>query len=345
MPRSLDEVSVTEVGQFKECRRQWYLGSYLGYQLKKPDDRLWFGTLIHHALEEYGRSYSMQATIDEFEKEFDSSIVDLQQEYGGLWGWVENDIYAYKPLGVEMLRNYAAFDRGTSLQLRTVSLERRVWVPIRTSTGRATLKSRPRLTARMDRIASEGSDLYLVDYKTGAQVWTQGRGLDLDDQVTGYYYSFWRLTGELFKGVVYETLLKKVPNQPRLLKDGSLSTAKDQLTLHGWYYSKMVELDLTRSGKHIQALNALKVRGWDPFFHREVTSRNLAQIKAYEEHLFYVFKDMLDISKYPEKAYPSPSALHCPRCDFLQVCQAMEDGSDHQHLLGANFKINPDRRW
>lgn len=343
-PSSLDQISVTEIGSFRECRRAWYLQSVKGFVRKTPDARLWFGDLLHAGLQGYGER-DLDYGIELYNKRYEETAEMLAEEYGVLWDEASTVYEEMYELGVEMLTNYVQFDRSQGDGLKTVATEQRVWIPIKNATGRGTLKGTPRLTARMDRLVGLGDDIWIMDYKSGDAVWQGGRTLEIDDQVTGYCYVYWRLTGELPRGVIYETLLKRAPKEPRILKDGSLSTDKDQGTLYGLYLAKMQELGLMKSEKHIATAHALRVKGWEGFFNREKTSRNASQLLAYQEHLFYTYTEMREVVKDPRKAYPNPSPLVCMRCPFLSVCTAMEDGGDPEGILDANFAVNPEKRW
>src|SRR4029077_16776721 len=96
---------------------------------------------------------------------------------------------------------------------------------------------------------------------------------------------------------------------------------------------------------YAEILQDLREKGWSSYFSREVTTRNLQQVKNYEEHLYFTFQDMREVARDPRKAYPSPSAMRCPRCPFLNVCLAMEDGSDAEDIIKTRFTVSEEKRW
>ena len=66
-------------------------------------------------------------------------------------------------------------------------------------------------------VGDGSDDTSVVDHKTAAQKPAEGRSLDIDDQLTGYAYVYWRLTGELPRQMVYNVLIKALPGPPRVI--------------------------------------------------------------------------------------------------------------------------------
>lgn len=345
IPKRLEVVRVTEVAKFKDCRRAWYLSEIRGLVPKTPQDYLWFGAQMHVGLETLALTGDIDKAIAAYMKACNDSIPELEAGFGGLWAEMAPMFQEMVTLGRGMLHNYQLFDRQTGFNLKTVTVEERVFVPIRTSNGRSALKGLPQLTARMDRIVvREGLDgEYILDCKNSDSVWQKGRGLELDDQSTGYATAYWRMRGYLPKGIIYDTLLKKVPSEPRVLKSGKLSQDKEQGTTYELFMAAIKERG-ENPAEYAEVLASLREQGWSKFFVREVTHRNLEQVKAYERDLYYTFQDMREVARDPRKAYPSPSPMRCPRCVFRDVCLAMNDGSDYEDMIKARFNISEEKR-
>lgn len=344
IPARLEVVRVTEVERFKECRRAWYLGEIRGLVPKVPTDYLWFGDKMHIGLQKLAETNDTEQAIAAYMDACNASIPDLEKGFGSFWPDVAPMFQELVTLGRGMLHNYAIFDKATGMRLKTTALEERLFVPIHNPAGRA-LKGMPQLTARMDRlVVREGQDgEYIIDYKNSTRQWTEGRNLELDEQTTGYHYEFWRVRGYLPRGMIYDTLLKRVPNEPRVLKNGTLSKDKDQGTTFELYTAALREMNLDPKD-YTDILAQLKEQAWTKYFKREVTTRNLAQIKAYESDLYYTFQDMREVARDPRKAYPSPSPMRCPRCPFRDVCLAMNDGSDYEDIIKARFIVSEEKR-
>lgn len=350
IPARLEVVRVTEVEKFKECRRAWYLGEIRGLVPKTPTDYLWFGDKMHIGLQVLAATGDVEKALDAFMKACNDSIPDLEKGFGAFWADMAPMFQELVTLGRGMLHNYAIFDHSTGMKLTTTALEERLFVPLHNPNGRA-LKGQPLLTARMDRLAVlKGRDgEYIVDYKSGTRAWTEGRNLELDEQTTGYHYEYWRVRGYLPLGMIYDTLFKRIPNEPRVLKGRkkdsppTLSKDKDQGTTFDLYTAALREMNLDPK-EYTDILASLKEQAWTKYFKREVTSRNMEQIKAYERDLYYTFQDMREVARDPRKAYPSPSPMRCPRCPFRDVCLAMNDGSDYEDIIKARFTVSEEKR-
>lgn len=352
----LDTVSVTEINSFRECRRAWYLSEVMQLESKLPSPRFWFGTLIHAALETYYiKGRDLPAALDRFLSDYETSIAEIRASWGMLWGGIEPEFSGYLDLGREMLSNYFLFDHAGPTWT-AIATEQRVWVPVLTPTGRQSRfgnTQATRLTARMDLLADVGDgrdDVSVVDHKTAAQRPSTGRTLDTDDQLTGYAYVYWRLTGELPRDLVYNVLIKALPQPPKVVAitaknpKGRLSQDKSQKTLYGLYLEAVTDRG-EDPRDYAEILESLRSEGWNDYFSRTSTIRNLTQLKSYEEHLYFTVKAMGEVVADPRKAYPSFSPMRCPSCQFQSVCQAMEDGGDFERLIGANFQKAKERRW
>lgn len=339
--KRLEQVSVTEISQFRECRRQWLLGIHLGYQSRAGKPELWFGTLMHSALQVYAVK-GMAKAVQAWYKLFDAEIDAVRKSYGGLWEQAQEMYEEFRELGAGMIQNYDLFVDAMGLEMANIHLEQRVWVPIIHPKSHRPIGVK--LTARMDRIVAVDERQFILDYKTGSQ--PSGKSLEIADQPTGYSYTYYRLTEELIEGVIIEGLMKKLPAEPRILQNGELSTAKNQNTLPDLYREEMKRRGLLHSAKHLECLEALTQQAWDGYFEREITQRNFEQLMSYEDHLYYIVREMQAVTADPKHlAYPSPSQMRCPRCPFINVCTAMEDGSDYEYLLENQFEINEERRW
>lgn len=229
----------------------------------------------------------------------------------------------------------------------------RLLVPILDPKTQLPLKRKPMLSARIDllvnRIDEGMKGLWIIDHKTaGSQ--PSDRGLDFDDQVTAYCYSVWRWLGVVPRGVCFSHLIKKVPKDPRILKSGKLSTAKDQLTRADWYRDELIDRGLMRKDGTIKdeayadVYEALLSRGWDPFFRRLEVTRSRNELLAFEARLADEYEDMFDAMMGDLSLYPNFSRMWCPSCSVAPICQAIEDGSDWQGIIESRYQDKPDRK-
>lgn len=340
-------VSVTELLSFEGCRRRWYLGRMYGGRTSTP--ALWFGTGVHKGLECYftfkkmfpndlgGQQKAMQEGYMTWARD---QYLSLSKEYNMVWEQAEGSIVAMLDLGEQILNNYIEYDRTAAIGLRPLMVEKRLFIPI-SEDGKDVL------TLRMDLVARTDSGLLaIVDHKTSSGLHATGPTLDLDEQGTGYSYGFYRLTKRerTADAFVYDVLAKKVPAEPRVLKNGNLSKDVSQDTT----YEKMLHAIRANGQKvedYAEILYVLEEKGWSSYFSREISPRNLDQVLNYEWRAQYLFQQMREVIADPRKAIPSPSDMKCRTCPFLQVCTNMEMGEDYQQALNDNFTRHGKTAW
>jgi RecB family exonuclease len=133
--------SVTDRGQFRDCRRRWHLETVQRLAPKSSVAyALEFGTVIHTGLEWYYRSgRDVTTMLDEFKAAWQERDDYLAREYGGLYTMgIEEEWWNHYILGEQMLRNYDRFDKRERWfdEVIEVNLEERSYVPIVGRTGR-----------------------------------------------------------------------------------------------------------------------------------------------------------------------------------------------------------------
>lgn len=325
-------VSVTELSQFSQCRRRWWLSRQHVTAIAGP--KLWFGSAIHAGLEGYYKGgRTTEAAQLAYAAWVNASYDELEKAYGSLWPDAEIEYRGLVNIGSSMLSHYAVYDADAEYQFAPIAVEKRVYLPIP--------GTKDHLSARLDLLGREvhSGMVAVVDHKTSAGGHAQGRMLDLDEQLTGYSYTYWRATrGKLPDFVVYDVLKKKVPEAPRVLKNGELSRDKAQGTTFEMYLTAIREKGDDPTHEYYKdVLDALKARGWSDFFEREVSYRNLEQVTAYERRVKIVLAEMRRVIADPTLAYPNPQPILCNGCPFLAVCLQMEDGSDYEHTLKTAY--------
>lgn len=384
------DVSVTECGQFRSCRRRWYYDTIENLDRKgSPTWHFPFGTIVHTILERHylhGLGDDPEETIFNMLEDWVNEMIERYDPQGEEY----EELLELSDLAEDMLLWYLKYEKTATVPLgRVLAVEGR-WlddalrypgngpsgypidarvhigengrfmVPIVDPRSKRPLVRHdksgnpfiPCLTARIDMLlerATPKRGLWIGDHKTSTSA-PNDRGLDFDDQITGYCYVVWRWLGQIPRGVLFNYLVKQVPKEPRMTQSG-LSGARDQLTTPDQYRAALKEHGLMSNGRitsqrHADCLAALLARGWDPFFKRFEVTRNAKQLRNFERRLFQMYQDMADAlaSVSHEKLYPNPSAFQCPRCPVREICQAHEDGSDVFSIIEGMFVPGEDRK-
>jgi CRISPR/Cas system-associated exonuclease Cas4 (RecB family) len=338
--------SVTERGQFRDCKRKWHLETV--ERLAPNSGVPWpllFGNAMHGALEEYyGASFperDLQAARKRLGEEFTKIDNDLQQEYGGLYQYLGSEIDEHWELGCGMLNNYDLFDRHPTVtghqtftwdEVIDVAIEDRAFVEILDPDTRKPLPGRPLLSGKIDLVVRKGKDIWIVDHKT-YQKRQSSRALDVDDQLTAYAYIYWRLTGVVPRGCVYNVLIKDLPTEPKLLKPTkkdpgpALSQNRSQKTTHDAYLAALEEYGVEDLSAYTDYLRDLKAKGWSEFFTREPVNRTLDELMSFEER----------------SRYPNPSQRTCGSCSALNICRSMEERGDVDYVRETQYHVKEAR--
>lgn len=386
LTRAALDVSVTERSAFRSCRRRWYLETIDNLEPVIPTTALDFGTGIHHALEaHYGQTGDPVKAFQKWHKKWYGNVEEDLRGLGSIGEDALTEFWDLKALGTGMLTGYLDWAKeeddwevvsiegrgaqeyfegkrsakltGPYLEHRATLDQGRVVAPI--LRGGDVFKGAPRLSGRIDMLVERKGvgkkGLWIVDHKTTASS-PSDKGLDYEDQITGYCYLVWRLTGQMPRGVIFNYLVKQLPKPVRINQAtkanplGPVSTAKDQLTTPAMYREVLRERGIMEkdgtinSETHAECYAALLERGMRPFFQRFEVQRNEHEIRSFEKHLEREYLDMRKVRKEPDRAYPNRSTWHCPNCSMGPLCLAMDDGSDVQGIIESRYQQAPDRK-
>lgn len=389
LTRTARDISVTERNGFKTCRRQWYLTTIENLEPKGVVNWAWdFGTGLHSGLEAFYKTCADLLPGDPLDQAlaaFDAWLTEMRAsikaaKLGNLESEVLNELLEYKDLGIGMLElynNYAVQEDDFvicavegewtpegldlikelrppyDLDVHPVRADSgRILVPIVDPASGKALRNNPMLSMRLDLIVWRRQTglkgFWVTDHKsTGSS--PSDRGVEMDDQVTGYDYGFWRLTGVIPRGTIFNYLIKQLPKEPRVGQRG-LSYAKDQVTLPEMYREALIEHGLMEGNRitsknHEECYQSLLALGWSRHFKRIETPRNEHELKMFEMRLVHEYSDMLDVYENPgDLAYPHLSQYNCPGCPVMRICKAIEDGSDYDFLIENVFQQAKDRK-
>jgi len=282
----------------------------------------WYDRDVNKALDAYDRWHKHFLEVESHE------IPEI------IWQGVEQEFYAYAKVGREMIKNYHLFDsKQDHLDGNVRGVELSIRHPIRTPTGR---NLDIEFGGTIDLLLVQGKNWWVVDHKTSGSK-PSAAGISVDEQLTSYCYLIWRSTGVVPAGAVYNVLLRRALEEPRMLKSGQLSQDKTQRVVYENYVQAIKDngLSLADYGDFLQFLSE---RGWSEFFIREGSVRNENELRAFEKRLYYKYTQMLQAIRFPDNlAYPEPSTWKCGYCQFQAACKSLCDGGDYQAQLESMF--------
>lgn len=315
---------------FKRCRRLWGWLSHnrQGRTITHSPDFFWFGTGIHFALEDYhGFNYYQHPATAYL------AYVEASKRAGILPStWQEHRL-----LGVRMMEYYADQWLRSRNPLATYVVDGVPQVEVNGAIdlGFTTASGRPVYYGfTIDRMhIDENGDLWVVEYKTAKRIMEYH--LDVDDQVTAYAWAAWKLYKRKVAGIVYVQFRKVVPQLPKVLATGKVSTNMSQSTsaaMYGKLLQMMYGTIMDAPNPNKLCYNNMLARedeDKDYFIARHRIERNEAQLLAFEKKVEMEVEDMAN-DNLP--LYPNPTR-ECDWCPLNAACIAMDDGSDWQYIL------------
>ena len=155
-------------------------------------------------------------------------------------------------------------------------------------------------------------------------------------------------------GVQYMQFKKDLPQMPKILASGKVSTDARMGTTHSLYKQRLLDMygDIQKApAENIRFLNALvhdEDDEGDKFVIRQQIERNAHQIAAQEAKVRMELEEMLN----PDlPLYPNPTRDCSWQCPLQAACIAMDDGSDWERILEAyvgpvnSRDTTEDLRW
>jgi hypothetical protein len=334
---------------FKRCRRRWGWQSHLRANLssKETAGPLWFGSGVHYALEDF-HGYRVYSKPSEAFVAYYNATSRAKQP-------LPFDHPELKPLGIGMMDYYSDLWLKQRDPLETfifngipqVEVNAQVEIPIdQLPPHIRVLYDRIIYSATLDRVVEIAGELWIVEYKTAKRIATMH--YQTDPQVGAYCWIGNCLYGRPIAGVMYQQHRKSLPEAPRILATGKVSTDKRMATTHRHYRAVLANLfgpQLNKCpGINVEFLNWLATEedeDKDHFIRRDRIERNESSHQTEGVKILLELEDMLN----PDlPLYPNPIRECAYQCSFLGTCVSMDDGGDWEHELETLYTDRPKER-
>jgi hypothetical protein len=350
---SLEEIHTSSSGErvavirtsdrisFKRCRRKWGWNSHLKQNLgpKEAQAPLWYGTGMHYALEDY-HGYNVYGSPQKAFEAYCSATWKLRHKV-----LVPPMFDELKQLGLGMMGYYEMW-LSERPELKTFwyhgkpQVEVRARIPVPFDVKKHFPDSpfdRVEYSVTIDRVSVDDDGLlFPIDYKSAKQM--QVMHFPTDPQIGAYYWACSHIYPDMeVGGFVYQQHRKDVPQDPRFLASGRLSSDKRQLTTHRAYRRVVMNIfgkDPDKWPKeNLDFLNYLAQEEGptaDKFIRRDTVYRNQHSHQSEGTKILLELEDMLNPNL---PLYPNPVRDCVYMCTFYHSCVSMDDGSDWQHEI------------
>lgn len=217
-------------------------------------------------------------------------------------------------------------------RLTLVVKEYEVLVPIASRTGRRA-SSRYQLHGFLDGVAEDDHGEWIVEFKLRKQL-SSLEQIALSPQLRRYAWAWREKTGRQPTGIVIDERLNAAPKPPRILKNGSVSSAKDQLCTVEAY---VVACDERGQDVDEETYEALRVRKWGERHRIFLSEREIDEAGA---HLVSSAQALHELESGNRLPVRNPDPRRCPGCAFREICNDPLD----VELVDALFTRVPPKR-
>jgi hypothetical protein len=314
------------------CPAKWdfaYGGRLAGDALKprhiKPilsEGRAWgAGVAAYH--QNAGTLLGLMDGLDAMRQSIDSDLVDMTEAGVATDQSVDNSLGTLARLE-RMLHHYSHLDRNPLDNLTRLEDEIIVPVPSRTGKRGSTLY---KYGAKIDGFTSTASgDEWIVEFKLRKRLqprWV----IELLRQYRWYAWARQRESGHRVIGVIVDERLNEVPQPPRILKDGSVSSAKRQLTAVDDYIKACQERG---QATDLDLVLELQQRIWQQ---RVYIIFRPGELEEAGRELTAGALDIRDLDNGMRWPTRNASALNCQMCAYSRICADPTSGLTDELFL------------
>jgi len=342
------KVRTTERRTFKRCRRKWQYSYVEGLEPIRRSSPLWVGTAVHNGLEAY---YLQHPPDPARAMEAINRFFFMERQrlgYNQMDGADRDAFNEDAELALGMLNHYLKWAPKYD-DFEVVETEFYAEVP---------LAKGIRLTLRADGLLIDKSnDAWLFEHKTTAQIDQEAAWLELDDQASTYTWMFGQLAegkgwvlrdGKLvpiaqvgpppqIRGMLYNFLLKQVPHEPIVNKDGTLSVASKNLTCTAEDYEAAFKGSPGQGdAKYEDFIQKLRAKKW---FHRLKVYRSSAEMDRFMPAVEAEISEMEEARARPILAYRNPTKDCQWDCAFMVMCKGELEGLDMEAEREEKFIV------
>jgi PD-(D/E)XK nuclease superfamily len=328
-------VSVNELNSFQRCRRAWDITSPSRQSLHRkgmPAPALNIGSAVHFAMACQALGTDPVSAVLVF---YQNVTDQLQKDYREAIGTGLSDaewevLQDQRDMVIGMVRAYTA-RYGKFRPTRPydiVAPEVTFQVPLVPDYD-------IHLVGTIDRVHIDPDDNPVVGeiktYKTAPKK----IGWRFNHQVYGYAAALQILTGEKVRLALYDGIRKKAPTEPKVLKNGTLSTAWIDTT-HAVYRAKLLEVyGGDKSILSHPAYANLLQRLWNRDHSSDSAFHTRFRVPISQHALELWWDQAIDIATemaFSPKIYPCFDWQGCPMCKIRDLCHVIQAGEDETQI-------------
>jgi len=313
----METLSYSSTSAFKNCRKK-YQYSYID-KIKPKEEPVYFsiGSAFHIALANHYNKKSEMICIHE--------TLSYFFDHGP-----ENDDDASN-LTVDLFKRYIREYQEEPFEI--IGTEIKFKVPIiNPETGKRSRNFN--FYGIIDGLVKENGLYWVIEHKTTSALTNQYKlNLTLNGQCIAYIEALERFLDIKIQGVLYNVILKSLPVKPKLLKNGTLSIAKNQNTTLELYLDAISENDINPDhySEHLEWLRDNRKE----YFYREYLTFPKESIKEWREELWDLQKNIREAELKNQYYKNTSQCVNFGVCRYFDICTAI----DKKSVIEASYKI------
>jgi RecB family exonuclease len=333
----------SEAQTFLRCRKKWEYEWVQGLKPKKPEGKLFEGTIFHKFLEYY---YDPKSDHKDFEVNW-LWVLEwvndyLKENYNPiLQEFYDVELPTILDNAEQCAREYVEYWGAQDKQFEVLETEWKFELP---------LDNGLTYTGTIDLIFRYEGKVWISDHKFTKSLSYYSKNVAMDRQISRYLAAVNILKPEWeVAGLMYNLIAKTPPQEPEVLKSGGLSKNKSQKTTYDKYLKKLKETGLLISDNPFDydeilgILQAKETENGNDFFHRIWETRNPYELENAMQEFIAVAEDTrfvrneLKDNSLQNKIYRNITKDCVWECQYLPICRASMDGSNTQFLENEMF--------
>ncbi len=328
-------IRTSDRSSFQRCRRKWAWQSSLRHNLttKENPSYFWIGAGGHFAMEDYHGYNRFQHPVEAFNAYVKAcKQAKIKHGHGLPDDWEEQTTMAQGILEyyLQWGQNRDLYKTAWFEGVPQVEITFHIPMPFTPPPGFDEIVYQ----FTLDRLVVIEGEYWILDWKFHIQ-FTQA-DFDLDRQLSAYIWAASSCFDVPIAGGILHEFKKKLPNEPRILAGGKLSTAEKQGTTHGMYRNALIEIYgavVKAPRANVLCLNKLAAQeseDRDDFIKRTRTRRTEQQQRAEGTKVLMEMEDMCNPNL---PLYPNPTRDCSWDCSYRDVCIMVDRDDDWEHHL------------
>jgi hypothetical protein len=350
-------VSVTELEEYLRCHRAWDYQSANRQSLVSrgaPATALWVGSALHAGLAaqidawldskvppDEDKRWIWEQVVKAVDEYIEQQRAEMSAEYVRRVGvpmstqeWVsfEESVAMIRGVMKEYFRKWGLGNTFADLGLTPLASELTMRIPIDLDLPGV----HATLVGTVDAVLiDDEANLWIVDHKSFSQR-PSLNDIQYNQQFIGYCAMVEKLVGRPVAGFVYNGINKKVPKEPRLLQNGTLS--KEWIDTTEFKYRQTLQkhgLSTTNYVAHLARLRERDVHS-NPFFVRYQLVIPQAMKVDWWQNMRHILREMADPG-LPLTFNRQWSG--CWDCNVQDLCATQMRGGNVQSLIAQGYQI------